>query len=838
MPVLYSRPFIGHRFRSLAALAVWPALLASSAASAAEFNIPAEKLDIALQQLARVSDLQIMYDPNAVAGRVSTPVAGTYSDREALAVMLSKSKLVADQHSAGGIIVIRQQVADASPTPVVSDTGSGAAKEESAELESVIVTAQKRREDLQHVPIAIKTIDAQTLDSLHVEDLKDASQLIPGLVYNGAAGQANPILRGLGVGSSGPWQEPVVSTYIDGVYYMNGNIANTALNNIARVEVDKGPQGTLFGRNALGGVIIIETKDPQHDPHADVSFGYANYNTYSGSFYGTTGITANLAADLALSGEYQKDGWGTNSYNGQPLHTGNRYSGRSKWIWTPGDNTKFTLIGDLGRDKSATAGFETARGVFPYVTTGPFHSGGFYDIYALEQPLAQLSLWGSSLKAEHDFGWAQFVSITADRHEVLALNPIQEANPPFEPQIPSQNQIPGNKLIAIAKVKDSTDTQEFQLLSPEASRFKWVVGTYFLCNRSGFLPNDFTLTSAAGPVRTIASTEESTHSYSGFAQATTPIFTDTWRLTGGIRYTSDWRSVEASVLKNTAANPGVFALVPSLGAGANPQPRDSWNKATYKAVIEHDFSDNVLTYVSYSTGFQSAFYVITQGANTAPTAPVTMNAYETGVKTNMFDNRVRFNGALFLYNLENMIVQRVINSVGVASNAASSRIKGLDFDLTARPIPDLTFTAGVQYVQPLYTNYPNAVAYVPNGKGEYASVPFDGAGSQLQYTERFMGTLSADYGIPTDIGRFALDGSLSYHSGTQFDVQGLTVQAPYALVNASLTWTAPSGRWDIKLWSQNLTNREYASLFSSNILMLYSVAPPRTYGIRFGFHSS
>jgi iron complex outermembrane receptor protein len=840
MSLSFSRPSI-NRTNRLVSMVSAAALVLSSPAIAAEFNIPGGKLDAALQQLANESGLQIVYASDVVADRPSAPVAGKYTDREALAVMLSKSKLVADQRSPNGIIFIHQQVADASDTTTKSKPTTPAASATPSEppgsIEPIIVTAQRRREDLQHVPVTIKAIDARTIDALHVQNLVDLAQLVPGLAYSTGAGQSQPTLRGFTQASSGPWQEPTVSTFIDGVYYISGNVADAPLNNVARVEVDKGPQGTLFGRNSVGGVISIETKDPKQDPSMDVTVGYGNYNSSSGTFYGTTGITNNLAADLAITGENQGEGWGRNLYDGSPLHNGYNYSARSKWLWKPSDATKFTLIGDWGRVDTPGDGLDASRGVFPFITTGPFHNGGFYDSYTNSRPYFQIIQWGTSLKAEHDFGWSQFVSITAARRESFALNPVQEVNPPFLPATPAVGQLNSNKIYAHAIIFDRMESQEFQLLSPESSSIKWVAGTYFLFDTSGFDPNYFTVTTAPkGATTTSASTGQTLHSYSTFAQATTPTFADT-RLTAGFRFTSDERDVWGSVIRNTAAAPGVFTIVPALGSGVNPEPSHTWDKATYKAILEHDLADNMLTYFSFATGFQSAFYTISASANAPPTAPVKVDAYEVGLKTNLFDNRVRFNTSLFLDNIDNIVVTRVVNNVGTQSNAAAGQIKGIDFDLTVKPIQNLTLNAGIQYLSARYTNYSDAVALVPNGTGTYASVAFNAAGFPIQYSEKFMGTTAANYVIPTDAGNFSLDGSVTYHSGTYFDVQGLNLQLPYALVNASVTWTAQNGRQDLKLWSQNLTNKEYAGgLLASNVLMMYTPAPPRMFGIRFGYH--
>lgn len=715
------------------------------------------------------------------------------------------------------------------------------AKQDQAEfngLETVVVTSQKRSEDSQRVALTVKALDSRALEQGLIENVSDLAQAVPGFAIQKISGAAYPFLRGMGLQSSGPWQEAPVSTYIDGVYYVNPTINQSILNNLERIEVIKGPQGTLFGRNATGGVVSYVTKDPVHAPSLDVTLGYGNYDTWSGSLYGTTGISENIAADIAIVGENQEEGWGENLYTGDDAHASYRFSVRSKWVWTPSDNTKFTWISDWGRATSAEAGSGSVRDVYPFITAGPRHVGGYYDTYFPGEAVNRSTQYGTSLNAQVDLGWAEFLSISAVRRAPGTVNGPDAFDEPYLPQTPAVGQLAGLRTSNLGNSYNRTTTQEFQLMSPDSSRIRWVGGVFLLFDASGYDEKNDTRTVPPLGLRNNRSvTRQDTESYSAFAEATAPLFTDT-RLTLGVRYTSDHRSVWGYGSTNSAANQDVYTIRPGTTDADNPVPSKTWRKPTYKVALEHDLSDDALVYFTFSTGFQSAFYSITNDANRPPLEPVTLNAYEVGLKSDFLDNTLRVNASAFLYDLNNVIVSAFANGTQNQRNAAKSRIRGIDLDATFMPFRNFTLAGGLQLLDPKYTDYKNAIVYVPDPVANvYTIASGDVTGEQLQWSEKFMGTMSANYQIDTDVGEFSLNGAATYHSGTHYDTQDLNTQPAYTLINASVGWTPLNARWDVKLWCRNLADKEYVSAFQSGTtVMKYTPSEPRTYGIRFGYH--
>ena len=189
------------------------------------------------------------------------------------------------------------------PPPVETEVQQGG-------LEEIVVTANKRAENMQTVPIAISALTADEAGKIGVVNGQTLAQVIPGLQLNRQTNGSTPFLRGVGNPSTQAGTEPAVAMYVDDVYYGSSAVALSNYNSIQRIEVLKGPQGTLFGRNATGGVINVFTKDPTPEPQLDVSLGYGNYDTWSGSLYATGELTDGLSANIAAYGEEQNDGWG------------------------------------------------------------------------------------------------------------------------------------------------------------------------------------------------------------------------------------------------------------------------------------------------------------------------------------------------------------------------------------------------------------------------------------------------------------------------------------------------------------------------------------------------
>ncbi|MET0166451.1 MAG: TonB-dependent receptor plug domain-containing protein, partial [Vicinamibacterales bacterium] len=358
-------------------------------------------------------------------------------------------------------------VAQAPPPPPVQ------AEVEQGGLEEIIVTANKRSENMQDVPIAITALTADEAGKIGVVNGQTLAQVIPGLQLNRQTNGSTPFLRGVGNPSTQAGTEPAVAMYVDDVYYGSSAAALSNYNSISRIEVLRGPQGTLFGRNATGGVISVYTKDPTPEPELDVSLGYGNYDTISGSLYATGGLGDNLSANIALYGEDQDDGWGTNFTTGNDAYTYHNYGGRIKLLWDISDATSVLFNADYDDYENQQAVFfRPAPGTQSSAPGGTsIPPPGLYDSFENLDPTAAVEMYGASAKIKHEFSFAEFVSISSYRWAEAKQQFAQDGSSFF-------------RLNPLLIYDTDTWTQEFQLLSPADSRIAWVGGLFYLNDSS------------------------------------------------------------------------------------------------------------------------------------------------------------------------------------------------------------------------------------------------------------------------------------------------------------------------------------------------------------------
>jgi iron complex outermembrane recepter protein len=429
---------------------------------------------------------------------------------------------------------------------------------EPSALDAIVITAQRRSENLQEVPIAVSAYTATELAANNIEGISDLTNITPSLQYTYQGGAQAPFLRGVGSASGFPGSEAEVQTYIDGVYYAAQIQGLMKFNNITSVEVDKGPQGTLFGRNATGGVIQITTRTPSADPSGAFSVGYGNYNLRDADFYGTTGVATGLAADLAVHYE-DHDGWGTNIHNGHDTYAASDVAVRSKWLWTPSDITRLTFIADYGRDKSGLGTtFSRSDGTTYVPPDGTLPTGplGYYTVNLDRDSYTVNRQWGVSLKVQSQLRELPLVSISSYRSSDSSA--VTDAD--FTPY---------NYVNGLTIQKETTITQEVQLLSSNRSkRLNWILGAFYYYDKGQDDPLTIVGDVTGHALRVDNYSSMVTHSYAGYGQAMYNI-TDTTHLTGGVRYTQDYRGQNGEVLFvfSSPHRPSAFAGGQSLPQG-------------------------------------------------------------------------------------------------------------------------------------------------------------------------------------------------------------------------------------------------------------------------------
>ncbi len=682
--------------------------------------------------------------------------------------------------------------------------GSAATGQSSDGLEEIIVTAQRQSENIQKVPIAVTAITASQLAAKGVTSNAALEGAVPSLTVPELGAAYKPFLRGVGSDLTTATDEPAVATYVDGFYIpqVTGNFLS--LNNVQRIEVLKGPQGTLFGRNATGGVIQVITRDPSYDPHMELEFGYGNYQTVDVGAYVTGGLSDKLSADLAVQYSNQMNGYGTNLSTGKDIHTVRTSSIRSKWKLEASDNDTLTLILNYNSYKSDGEIFNAVPG---QIVVNPLNPGsgyaGRYNALTNSPNGVDQYAYGVGFRYEHESDWGKFVSSTGYTYNTQDY--FADTDLSAQPLI----------VAAILPTAKSL-SQEFQLMG-KSGRLDWQVGAFLFQYKGQFdllISGDIV---GGSNLDTFTSTR--TRSAASYAQATYEVL-DNLKLTAGIRYTKDWQR---------KAGTGFFGPVQIYPSSVVKQ---SASAPTWRLAANYQFTPSVMGYVSWNRGFKSGGLGLDI---TSPSfRPEKIDAYEVGLKSELFDRHVRFNIAAYLYDYSDLQVQ-VINSQGTGINtfnAATARMKGIDADLTIAPFENFTLDGGISLLNAKYRAFDGAVFYNLDGTFDILSA----AGNRTPNAPKFSASGTATYAIPTEIGKFTISGTVIHKSVSYNSPDNRLAFPAYTLVNGGLSWTASDERLGASVWVKNLTNAHYrTALFQSVFAFGQIEAPPRTYGVKLNY---
>jgi iron complex outermembrane recepter protein len=710
------------------------------------------------------------------------------------------------------------------------NTSGGAGEGATAELMEVVVTANKRSENLQNVPVSIAVASAVQLENAGVQDTASLSTVVSGLFMNDGITGLEPHLRGVGATNQAAGAENSVVTYIDGVPMSSPGGSLLQLNNIAQVEVDKGPQGTLFGRNATGGVINITTKDPTQQFGGTTAVAYGNYNTIATDDYITGGITSGLAADLAIHYLNQGDGYGRNLYNGEDVQKAQDLSARTKWLFTPTEDDRLKVALDYEQTHNTVApayrptyGTSTNWGPgIPLPTGQPYvFTGGPWDTDVIYPASYGLKQGGASVNYQHDFGAAIFTSISAYRQSQTLYNW-------------SVNPAPSLATLANETENEHQFTQELQLASPDASTIKWVGGLFYLQAAAQYHP--FVLSGPASvpaPLdNVIWDVTQPTYSAAIFGQMSAPVpKIKNTNVTLGLRYTAERRELHGS---------DAVTFEPATGIPPIITPYDEhkiFDKPTWRFSVDHHFADELTAYVSYNRGFNAGAYN-TLPPNPVPVRPEVLDAYEIGLKSDLLDRRLRVNTAAFFYDYTDIQVGVVQAASTTLVNGAKAHIYGIDLDAQALMTENLTVSATLELLHDEFRSFPNAQFNRPlpiqDGGGNTQEVG-DAAGNKLPYTPSVTFNLSANYNVPFSYG--TMDFNVTYaYADSWFPSADNIVEAPHSnLVNAQIAWALLDNHTHLKLWARNLTNQAVPMILlehgnpGGNTEEID--APPRTYGV-------
>jgi iron complex outermembrane receptor protein len=770
--------------------------------------------------------------------------------------------------------------------------GTGAT--DSGALQEIIVTARKRAEDLQRTPVSITAFSQQDLENHSVRSLDSLAEQTPSLSF-----QQSPYdTFGSYIGIRGQQstdivitQTPPVGIYIDDVYY--SNTLATQLENfegVEQIEVLKGPQGTLYGRNTTGGAIKITTQMPDYDGiHGDAKVGYGNYNQQSATASINLPIVDNRIA-MVLTGHYASDdGYGRDITNGADLedNRSEAFRGalrfdvtdqfqvmvRGEWAhavstqniedlvyvapgFTIGSAAVAAQIGALTPTDYGILGALLTTGKPPAGATPAQVAAFFNDVNKGRTALASYicpsrdcrNVAYPSLAQFAEFGLAGSVPVGPKTTLDLATASIAGTyNITPDLYLKSISAFQETKRVGIASTSASpfllidgiSDAQDPKQFTEELqvggsvldNKLAWVTGYYYYHLHG---PDEGINTELVpllpNPVSNLS--EFTDTSNSGYAQGTYAL-TPTLHATAGIRYTSE--QTELTLMNHNSVECQVSG-VPPTGALCSNTFDNSFSNVSYTGGLDWQALDRVLLYAKTSRGFRAG------GTNQRSDpaldfAPEIVTDYEIGAKTDWFDRRLRANLALYHSNYKDIqrsvYVDESASFVTEIQNAASAKINGVELEITARPIAALTLNASGAYTMPHYDTY---VGFSASG----AQVNL--AGNAFPNVSRWQGSLSGTYTLDDRLGPIATTVDFSYRSTVDYQPDNhdansapYTIEGGYGLLNARITQTITAWRAKVSLWGKNIADRHYiagANDFSTQLGYAYVIPGlPATYGV-------
>ncbi len=718
-----------------------------------------------------------------------------------------------------------------------------------AVLDEIIVTAQKKTESLQDVPIAITAISAETLEKQGISDFQGISERTPGLLI-GAFSPAQPeiAIRGVGTKEDGPGANDSTVVSVDDVYIASRIAQIIDIYDLERVEVLRGPQGTLYGRNSIAGSINFITQKPDENFALKVEQTIGSYNKFDTRAL----IKGAISADSGLYGKLSyshrvNDGF-VDLYSDATTKIGelngiNRHSMRGQLRYAPHDSSLdaiLTLEGEIDRDQGQnrepigdTTGNPGRNSVT--INTG-LGRDDIHDSLSTEGFMDR-DVFGASLKVDYDIGDVTLTSITAFRDaevqfglDCCGLNGLV---------YPRANY---NYIDEAAKQL----TQELKL-SGDTGGLDWIFGVFYTDEsdhkREGFAfgpvtnpQGTFDEISASSAFTNTSDVNADIQAMAAYGQGTYGL-TDRLRGTLGLRYSTEDKTITASGGVTGGPPNGIIT-----GPFAPVTASNDWSSLDFRVALDYDLSDDVLLYGSVASGFKSGGFAGAPKNAAAATrsfdAESALN-YELGLKSTLLENRLRLNVAAFFTDYDDLQVTRFATTQDtptfgqfLTENAAGAEIKGLEIESTFIPVENLELSFNYAYLDAEFTEFFGLTA-APDG-----TTP-DFTGNTLRQAPTHSSSVNGNY---TWHDVFGGDDSVYLNVSSRFvddvfydpDNNSRAVVDAYSLADVRLGYTAPSGQYKADLWVNNIADKEYtthAFSLTGGQRAYANVGKPRWYGV-------
>ena len=710
-------------------------------------------------------------------------------------------------------------------------TAQSNAEIQATAVQDIVVTAQRREQASQDIGLALSVIGGESLDEKGISVINDVENVVPNMEVDSQFGSGQPQfrIRGIGAREYSSNNASTVGIYVDEVAHPYTITTQGAMFDISRLEVLRGPQGTLYGRNTTGGAVNIITNAPTADTRAGFSAEYGSYDRHKVEGYLSGQIAPNLLGRLAAVTE-QGGAWQYHRDTRQKLGEKDKTAVRGRLTWDASQDVTVDLAATYQIDKSDGLGFRLTAPyrVFDGSVTYPADTAWRITGWELSPEMAAVSgrALGSkpgrdnegldlNARIRADLGWAQLNSITAyQSFERLEYNDWDGTR--FnESDVYFYNDI-------------DAFSQELRLSSNDDGRLNWMVGGYYAdeSNDGGFY------TQFRGADRTLINTpyEQAVEAFGVFTHNSYQL-TDRLNLIAGLRYENETRSLTTSGTRRLSAPVGPETTYDT-----------DLSEVSGRVGAEYDLAENAMLYASIARGVKSGGFTTYNATSATPFKPEIVIAYEAGIKSDLLDNRLRLNGAVFFYDYKDQQVQgleydREAGRLGKITNVPKSEIYGGEIELLWVPIDGLTISQNFGYKKGKYTEY-----FAIDGAKTDAANPVDGpwdviitndrSGEPLQFPKfNYGGSIAYDW----QMAGFNLRAETNYNQRDAiYNASSSSVLPGYWLWNANLSMGPSGANWRVGLWARNLFNTYYEETrngFNGSARPTTSPTQGRTVGI-------
>jgi len=724
-------------------------------------------------------------------------------------------------------------------------TGANVSAEESATdsdaavqpfLEEVTVTAEKRSELLRDVPIAITALSGEAVTANRITDLWTLAATVPfvNMTQDSAVSQQLNIRGVVSVKLNDASAEPSVGMFVDEVYAPRMGSAFTDFFDLERIEIIRGPQGVLLGKNVIGGALSVVTAKPSFESSASTTISFGNYNSVMANGYATGKLSDEWAGRIAFQVRNHA-GYNENIALDRELDNLSSYQGRGHLLYEKEDGTLSALFTiDYGHDETnGTIRAAVDDPVIPGIGTIQVYRDvnniGPRQDFSPQMEYVKRESLGLALRID----WqamenATLTSVTSyrDSEADWGYNQIGSGSPPSVVDT-----------FVFQTEKPTSFTQELRLVSdPSDSRFDWIIGGYY---EHDDIARPYQHIASTFPVNSITVfTGHSFYDASAVIQTSALFgqlgyrFNDSWKLTVGARYTRDDKKGHktATCIDDNGDGACVTPFRGPTGTTWSVDYGKVWTKFTPQGVLEWTATDTMNYYVSIGQGFKGGgwdFIPPTPEAATISFDPETVVNYELGMKTDFFNRRLLANAAIFRMDYTDLQAQRTDLTCLclITSNAGSARIDGIELELTGAVTDSLVLRWASSWLDPKYIDYDDLAGHVYDG-------------NTMQRTPKFKYTAGLDYvaSIGSWTDGLTLRVNWTHQSKIYWGPDNVSFEPGYGVLDANVRLQNPDSNWSVLLWGKNLTDELYSQLglpFLGDLVEVWG--PPRTYGVDFTY---